>query len=71
MEKLKDLPARSKLVGYRKMINLTQDDMARYLDITRTTYNKKENDPKKFTYDEQLKIQDLFNAEIPDCSKVF
>ena len=32
-----------KLIGYRKMANLTQGQVSDMLDVNRSTYNKKEN----------------------------
>lgn len=61
----------SKLVGYRKAANLTQEDMASKLGMTRATYNKKENNPGLFTYAEQKQIEEVFKSYLKDLPAIF
>lgn len=71
MEEMKNLPTKQKLVGIREMIGLTQKDMAKRLEVSRVTYNRKENNPFAFTEDEKIKIQNLFKNHIIDCPNIF
>lgn len=52
----------NKVKGYRNMCNMTQDELAAELGLTRETYNKKEvNDT--FTKVEKLALVTVFNSK--------
>ena len=65
------METKQKLIGYRKMAGLTQDEIADKLKISRSTYLKKENDPGKFTFDEQKSIQEILSQKIPELPNIF
>jgi DNA-binding XRE family transcriptional regulator len=65
------ITTKQKLIGCRNMIGYTQDDMAKYLGITRVTYNRKENKPEKFSFSEKEAIKILFKNSIPNYTDVF
>ena len=48
----------------RNKHGLTQDDMAKMLDMTRQNYNKLENNPNKATLDKICKIFSLLNEDM-------
>ncbi|OPZ33905.1 MAG: hypothetical protein BWY97_00051 [Tenericutes bacterium ADurb.BinA124] len=68
---MEDIALNLKLVGYRKMANLSQNDMAKLLKISRSTYLKKENEPNLFTYSEQKTIQEILSSKIPEMPRIF
>ena len=45
---------------------MTQEQMAKYLDITTKTYRSKELGNTEFTLDEMFKIAKLFNKKVDD-----
>lgn len=57
IEKLKDLRKRNKI---------SQEDMARALDITLRTYQSKENGKTKFYFDEAIKIADKLEVKLEE-----
>ena len=71
MEEMKNLPTKQKLIGIREMIGLTQSDMAKSLGVSRATYNRKENNPSKFSKTEKNNIEKLFKNYIIDCIEIF
>lgn len=52
----------NKLKGYRVMCNMTQDEMAKAIGISREGYNKKEKDDE-FSVTEKLAIIAVLNAK--------
>lgn len=54
----------AKLIGYRNMALLTQTDMAKYLEITYSTYNAKENGKIKFSPNDMRKIRDILSDKL-------
>lgn len=54
----------SKLIGYRKMAGLTQQDMANYLGINRATYFRKEQGKMAFTEKEILDVYKVLSKEL-------
>ena len=50
----------------RNKYGLTQDDMAKMLEMTRQNYNKLENNPTKATLDKVYKIFGLLNEDIDE-----
>ena len=70
-EQTNEVNVKWKLIGYRKMANLTQGQVSKLLNINRSTYNKKENNPDLFTYEEQKKIQAILAERIKDCPRFF
>lgn len=54
------------IVGYRKMIGLTQKEMAKYLDISELTYRNKEKGRIPFKDFEMLKFLELLKPIKPD-----
>lgn len=60
-----------RLVSYRKAANLTQEEMAKRIGIDRATYNKKENNPRLFTYEEQQKLEEVLRSVFKDLPAIF
>lgn len=50
----------------RNKYGLTQDDMARMLEMTRQNYNKLENNPTKATLDKVYKIFNVLDENIDE-----
>lgn len=48
-----------RLIGYRKMANLSQKDMALLCDMTQTTYSRKESGKADFTEKEMNQIYNV------------
>lgn len=48
--------------GYRNMLNMTQEDMAELLGITKQSYHNKERGQTQFTDSQRLKIKELFKT---------
>ena len=46
--------------------NKTQDEIAKYLDIDKSTYNKYENDKRKFNNDVVKLLADYYNIKVSD-----
>ena len=44
----------NKIAGYRKMLGMTQQDMAKRMQISRQTYSLKENGKISFSDDEKI-----------------
>lgn len=65
------LTIRQKLIGCRKMLNLTQEDMAKLLNINRITYHKKEKKPETFTLEESSIIQKYFDDNLENAPRIF
>lgn len=57
-----------KLVVYRKILNITQQDMAKKLDICLTTYNHKETGKKDFNQKEMVSITDIIREKVPNVT---
>ena len=68
---MEKLTIRQKLIGCRKMLNMSQEDMAQLLDMHRITYFKKEKNPETFTVEETKKIQEYFDKKIENAPKIF
>lgn len=56
------------IVGYRKMIGLTQREMAEQLNISELTYRNKEKGRTPFKDFEMLKFYNLLKPIKPDAS---
>lgn len=56
------------LIGYRKMLNINQTNFARLLEISLTTYSKKERGKVEFTQNEMIKITSFLKENIPDVT---
>ncbi|MCM1556790.1 MAG: hypothetical protein NC087_04570 [Anaeroplasma bactoclasticum] len=52
----------NKVKGYRVMVNMTQEEMARKLGISRETFNFKEKNDR-FTTAEAIAITSIFNEQ--------
>ncbi len=65
------METKQKLIGYRKMAGLTQNELAKELKISCSTYLKKENAPEKFTFGEQKTIQEILSQKIPELPNIF
>ena len=48
----------------RKESNLTQEDVARMLGLTRQAYSHKEKGIRKFSIEEALALSDIFNTDV-------
>lgn len=55
-----------KLIKLRKSRDLTQDDLANYLNIVKKTYANKENGKTQFTSDEMFALARFFKRSIED-----
>lgn len=55
----------NKVKGYRNMLNETQGDWAKLLNISRPTYVLKETKKAKFTDDEKVIIKNHIQKKIP------
>lgn len=55
-----------RLRGIRVEKDLTQEDMAKKLNISLSSYQNKENGHTKFTLDEALKISEMVKLKIED-----
>ena len=55
-----------KIAGYRKMLNLTQDDMANLLGISLSSYNKRENGRVDFSDKQKIIIRDIITRHFPN-----
>lgn len=51
----------NKVAGYRVMLNFSQKDIAKYLNITPQSYSNKERGFRNFNDDEKMKLKKLFN----------
>ncbi|WP_065580945.1 helix-turn-helix transcriptional regulator [Staphylococcus hominis] len=51
------------VLGYRKMINKTQKDIAKLLNISEQTYRKKEKGITEFNKKEMLMIKNLLSEK--------
>lgn len=51
----------NKVRGYRVMCNMTQDDMALVLGMSKRTYLDKESGKREFTLTEFKKIKEIIN----------
>lgn len=54
-----------KLIAYRKMLNITQKQLADEINISSTSFCHKENGKKNFTQSEMIKITSYFKESIP------
>jgi putative transcriptional regulator len=52
---------KNKIVGYRKMLNFSQQDMANQLHISKQSYWNKENGKVPFNDAEKIIIRDMFH----------
>lgn len=57
-----------KLIAYRKLLNITQYDMAEKIGISATSYNHKENGKKEFLQNEMILITDIIKSKIPEVT---
>ena len=56
------------LVAYRKLLGLKQEDLAKKLSITLTSYSYKETGKKQFNQSEMIEITKIFKERIPDIT---
>ena len=56
----------NKLPVYRKLHNLTQEDVAKYLKISNVSYSYKETGKQDFRLSEAKALSELFNASIEE-----
>lgn len=55
-----------KLVEWRRARNITQDDMAKRLEIAKPTYVRWERNPSLIRIDSAYKIASIFGVDITD-----
>lgn len=55
-----------KVVGYRNMLGMNQQEMADHLGISKQAYWNKENKKTPFTDDEKVIIKDLLKPLFPN-----
>ena len=55
-----------KLVEWRRARNITQDDMAKCLEISKPTYVRWERNPSLIRIDSAYKIASIFGVDITD-----
>jgi putative transcriptional regulator len=56
----------NKLKAYRMLHALKQEEVAKHLGMSLSTYNCKENGSRKFTVDEAKKVCDYFGVSIEE-----
>lgn len=56
----------SKLYALRKSRNLSQEDVAKILGISRVSYGNKERGDNAFTIDEMFELASVFNLSIAE-----
>lgn len=56
----------NKLPAYRKLHNLTQEDVAKYLKMSNVSYSKKETGKQEFRLSEARALSELFDATIEE-----
>lgn len=54
------------LVAYRKLHNLKQEDIARILNMSKTSYSYKETGKQEFRLNEAKTLADYFGTTIDD-----
>lgn len=64
---------KNKIAGYRKMLGLTQTQMAQRLNISRTSYFNKEHEITPFTDKEKVIIRDMLKEVVdnPSIDSIF
>lgn len=64
---------KNRIAGYRKMLGLTQSQMAKQLDISLTSYFNKEHGTTPFTDKEKIIIRDMLKKVIenPSIDSIF
>lgn len=55
-----------KITGYRRMLKLTQKDMANLLGISLSAYNKRENGYIDFSDKQKIIIRDIITRYFPN-----
>lgn len=55
----------NKIAGYRKMLGMTQQDMAKKMNISRQTYSLKENGKISFSDNEKVILKELLMQIFP------
>lgn len=67
------LELKNKIAGYRKMLGLTQLQMAKRLNISRTAYFNKESGNTPFTDKEKVIIREMLRdvVENPTIDSIF
>ncbi|MDT2818047.1 transcriptional regulator [Vagococcus lutrae] len=58
----------NKIVGYRNMLRLTQDEMAKKLNISKHSYWKKENGKVAFNDNEKIAIKKMLLPLFPSIT---
>lgn len=53
---------------YRKQLGLTQREMAEIIGITEQSYWNKENERRKFTDEEKVKVRDYLRRYVPNVT---
>lgn len=57
-----------KLVAYRKLLNLKQQEVADAIGINLATFSQKERGVRDFTQSEMIAITELFKNKIPNIT---
>lgn len=58
-----------KIKSYREQLGMTQQEMADELGITRQNYHQKENDLRKWSDSDKMKIRELLRKKLdPDVT---
>ncbi|MBF6625734.1 helix-turn-helix domain-containing protein [Aerococcaceae bacterium zg-BR9] len=58
----------NKIRGYRNMLKMTQDDMAKEMGITKQAYYLKENGKREFKDAEKIKFKELLLPTFPNIT---
>lgn len=58
----------NKLIAYRKMLKINQAEMANVVNVSSTSYNRKEVGKIDFTQSEMINIVNFFKKYIPDLT---
>jgi len=69
-KEVKRMPYIQNVVKYRKMMGLTQSDLADKFGISQSAYNQKEKGVIKFSYDEMLAFKMLVNESVDPTATI-
>ena len=58
----------NKVAGYRKMLGLSQEEMANLIGISYQAYSKRENNKIPFTDQEKVKFKSILREYFPNIT---
>lgn len=65
---MREVKILNKIVGYRKMLGLTQEEMAKTLDLSIVAYRNKESGKTQFKEKEMLAFHKICLSKIPNIT---